>query len=333
MNYKDTLTYSDIKEIPYLLRNFKIETHGKTDLKSKDGEVFLLGRGSSGNATIFAKYVWEIYCGVIVNFIHPHSIFNAQKKLNFKNKTVWSFSQSGKSTDIVECSKKLKKWGAEIISVTNEPDIKKNPLAKISDFHILLSSSKEIPVAATKSFALQMYCALKTALLWNGKISKKETEKLPDLCEKLIDSFEKKYKENKISEILKKSSMIGFVGRGPFNAVAEDSALKFREMAFRHSFGYSAAEFLHGPVGAYGKKDLVFILSSKKELTEDLKKVAEKLKERKTPYKILNPFCDSYPFNALLTDIFLKLCALKHACERGINPDYPKGLSKVTKTI
>lgn len=333
MDYRKTLTYDDICQIPSLLENFEIKIKNPGILKSKDGEVFLLGRGSSGNATIFAKYIWEMSCGVIVNFIHPHSIFNAEKKLNFKNKTVWSFSQSGRSTDIVKCSSRLKKWGARLIAVTNEPDIKKNDLARISDFHILLSSSREIPVAATKSFELQLYCILKTALMWNGKLNKKELKRLPALCARLISSFEKLYAREGIGKLLKNSSLIGFVGRGPLNAIAEDSALKFREMSFRHSFGYSAAEFLHGPVGSYGKKDLVFILSSQKKLTEDLKKVADKLNERGTPFKIIYPFSALHPFNSILTDIFFKLCALKHACERGINPDAPKGLSKVTKTI
>ncbi len=333
MKYTETLTYKDILEIPSLLKNFGMQKADGDLLKSKDGEVFLLGRGSSGNATIFAKYIWEMYCGVIVNFIHPHSILNARKKLNFKGKAVWSFSQSGKSLDITMCSKKLKTWGAKIIAVTNEKNIKENALARISDFHILLSGSKEIPVAATKSFALQMYCVLKTAALWKGAISKREIEILPRQCEKLISSFETLYKKNRIDDILKKSSMLGFVGRGPFNSVAEDSALKFREMSFRHAFGYSAAEFLHGPVGSYGEKDAVFVLSGQKVLTEDLEKVIAKLKERKTSFKVIYPFSQNYPANALLTDIFLKLCALKHACERGINPDSPKGLSKVTKTI
>ena len=67
--------------------------------------------------------------------------------------------------------------------------------------------------------------------------------------------------------------MIGFVGRGPYNAVADDSELKFREMARAHALGYSAAEFLHGPVGAYTAKDFVFLFSRFQELPDDIEKV------------------------------------------------------------
>ncbi|PIS48025.1 MAG: hypothetical protein COT17_00330 [Elusimicrobia bacterium CG08_land_8_20_14_0_20_51_18] len=332
MDYKSTLTYKDILEIPGLLRKFDAGVKDFGKLKSADNEVFVLGRGSSGNATTFAKYVWEIYCGVITNFIHPYSVFNAVKRLDFRNKVLWSYSQSGKSRDIVECSKKIKKFGARVVAVTNEPDPKKNELAAISDFHILLSRSREIPVAATKSFALQLWLALRAAQKWGASFPEKRFADAIKEVEKVISSFERIYKAEKFREAIKRAKIIGFVGRGPFNAVAEDSALKFREMAFKHAAGYSAAEFLHGPIGAYGKNDLVLILSGEGKLTEDLVKVRNKLEERGTRYKVIKPFPGAYPFNSLATDVFIKLLALKFACDNGVNPDAPKGLSKVTQT-
>jgi hypothetical protein len=40
----------------------------------------------------------------------------------------------------------------------------------------------------------------------------------------------------------------------------------------------------------------------------------------------------SYPLNSLALDVLIKLIALKYACQSGLNPDSPKGLSKVTQT-
>ena len=102
MNPQDTLTYKDIMEIPALLEDFsrRASTLKACALKSKDRAVYLVGRGSSGNATLFAKYIWEGYAGVTASFIHPHSIFEARIPLHFKNHVVWAFSQSGKSRDI-----------------------------------------------------------------------------------------------------------------------------------------------------------------------------------------------------------------------------------------
>lgn len=330
MDYKKSLTYNDIAEIPKLLEDFKLP-EGLD--KFYDSEFYLLGRGSSGNATIFAKYVWEMYCGIISNFIHPYSIFNSKKKMDFKNKIIWSFSQSGKSPDIVLCSKKIKEWGGKIIAVTNEKDIKKNKLAQISDFHILLSKSPEIPVAATKSFALQLWLILKVANLFGAKVTEKRFKKAIKQIKALIENFDKLYEKGNFSKLIKNSRMIGFAGRGPYNAIAEDSALKFREIISKHSAGYSAAEFLHGPIGAYGENDFVFLFSGTKKVEDCILDVLKKLKERKTKYKVIIPFYNDYLFNSLIVDIFFKLVAVRFACENEINPDTPKGLLKVTPTF
>lgn len=320
-------------EIPGLLEDFSARAPGmkKSVLRSKDRVVYLAGRGSSGNATLFAKYIWEGYCGVITNFIHPHSIFEARVPLRFRGQAVWAFSQSGKSPDIVACLKKLMSWGAACVAVTNEADLKTNPLARLAGSHILLSNSKEAPVAATKSYILQLWAVLWTAQLWSGRFKAENFSGTVSLLrEFLVSGFDPS--KAGFWPRLRKAGVIGFVGRGPYNAVAEDSALKFREMANAHALGYSAAEFLHGPVGAYTSKDFVFLFSPDSELPGDLEQVRLALNGRKTPYCVIAPAKGEFPFNCLLADVELKLIALHLAIAKGLNPDKPKGLNKVTRT-
>ena len=335
MEIEKTLTFKDINEIPVLLEEFskKAKSFKKSVLKSKRDKVYLVGRGSSGNATLFAKYIWEEYCGVITNFIRPHSVFTAKLPLNFKDEVVWAFSQSGKSRDIAACQKKVISWGAKGVAVTNEKNIKRNSLSKISDKHILLSNSKEIPVAATKSFILQLWSVLWTAHLWNNVFSLKDFNDAQKRIKDFIAHNAFLDGEDEILRKIKKAAVIGFIGRGPYNAIAADSALKFREMTKSHSVGYSAAEFLHGPVGSYSSKDFVFLFSPSKKVPEDILKVEKALKVRKTPYEIVIANIGKYPFNCLLVDIKMKLLALKLALKKGLNPDNPKGLNKVTDTL
>jgi len=335
MKIEKTLTFKDINEIPALLDEFSkgVSSLEKSMLKSKRDKVYLIGRGSSGNATLFAKYIWEEYCGVITNFIRPHSVFTARYPLNFKDEVVWAFSQSGKSRDVSACLKKVMAWGAKGVAVTNEKNIKNNSLAKISDEHILLSNSKEIPVAATKSFILQLWSALWTAQIWNKAFSLKDFNDTQSRIKDFIAKGAFLDGEDEILKKLKKAAVIGFVGRGPYNAIAADSALKFREMTCSHSVGYSAAEFLHGPVGSYSSKDFGFLFSPSKKIPEDILKVEKALKLRKTAYEIIIPNIGKYPFNCLLVDIKMKLLALKLALKKGLNPDNPKGLNKVTDTF
>ena len=332
MNVKDTLTYGDIAEIPELLAKFSTRAGEikRLALRSEDKTVYLVGRGSSGTATLFAKYIWETYAGTIVNFIHPHSIFEAKRPLNFKGQAVWAFSQSGRSQDIVACLERLQKWGAKGVAVTNEPDLKNNPLARLAGRHILLSSSKEVPVAATKSFELQLWAVLWAAQAWTGCFGDRDFKNAAAAAEQAVGE---NYGGDKLIAELKRAHMLGFVGRGPFNAVAEDSALKFREMAKAHALGYSAAEFLHGPVGAFSSRDLVFLFSPSHRVPEDILKVKQALKARGTPYHVVKPGALKAPFNCIPVDIRMKKLALRLALAKGLNPDNPAGLNKVTQTF
>ena len=332
MNIKETLTYADIAEIPELLEKFSARSGEleKLALRSRDKAVYLVGRGSSGTATLFAKYIWEAYAGTITNFIHPHSIFEARKPLNFKGQSVWAFSQSGRSQDITACLEKLVKWGAKGVAVTNEADLANNPLARLAGRHILLSHSKEVPVAATKSFELQLWAVLWTAQTWSRCFTAKDFK---DTVAAARAAVSDNYGGEELLKRIKKAPMLGFVGRGPYNAVAEDSALKFREMAKSHALGYSAAEFLHGPVGAYTSKDLVFLFTPSDKLPEDILKVKKALDERGTPYEIVRPGKLKFPFNCLPVDIRMKMLSLRLSLSKGLNPDNPKGLNKVTQTF
>ena len=123
--------------------------------------------------------------GVRADFLRPHSVFEAKCPLRFKGKVLWAFSQSGKSTDVARCLEKIVGWGARAVAVTNEPDMAENPIARAACRHILLSSSRERAVAATKTFALQLWLALWTAQVWSGCFREK------DFCEtaRLIKSL------------------------------------------------------------------------------------------------------------------------------------------------
>ena len=340
MKLSETRTWRDIREIPALLKVFSQgapERLRGSALKSGDDSVHLVGRGSSDNATLFAKYIWETHTGVRAEFIHPHAVFEARKPLNFRDRVVWAFSQSGRSTDVVECLKRLKDWGATGIAVTNEPDPAKNPLAAIAHRHILLSHSRERSVAATKTFALQLWLALWTAHLWSGWPAAADLTETQNLMERFLGRPEDFPPSGRFAPLwthLKRAPVLAFVGRGPFFALAMDAALKFREMAGVHAMAFSAADFLHGPVGAYGPKDLVLLLSpSDRKIPDDLKKVRKALLGRGARHHILAPVGGVSPCNSLILDLELKLAALALALAKNLDPDRPQGLTKITRTL
>ena len=337
---RDTSTWRDIHEIPALLAAFSQRAPQRLRgcvLKTADSSVHLVGRGSSDNATLFAKYIWEAHAGVRADFVHPHAVFEAERPLNFRGRVVWAFSQSGRSTDVVAALKKLMGWGAQGVAVTNEPDPSRNPLARQADRHILLSGSPELSVAATKTFSLQLWLILWTSHLWCGwPLAAELAATQAQLARWLARprDFPPAGRFAPAWKRLRRAPILSLVARGPFYAVAKDAALKFRELAGLHATAYSAADFLHGPVGACGPRDLVLLLSpSGRKLPEDLAKVSRALHGRGTPHEALWPAGGKAPLSALLLDVELKLAALDLAAARGLDPDRPKGLRKVTETI
>jgi glucosamine--fructose-6-phosphate aminotransferase (isomerizing) len=336
----DTSTWRDILEIPALLAAFSERAPQRLRgcvLKAADDSVHLVGRGSSDNATLFAKYIWETYAGVRADSVHPHAISEAVRPLNFHGRVVWAYSQSGRSTDVVATLKRLMDWGAQGVAVTNQPDLANNPLAREADKHILLSGSAELSVAATKTFSLQLWLALWTSHLWCGWPSAVELGKTQARLARLLSRPRDFPPSGRFADAwkrLRRASIVSLVARGPYYAVAMDAALKFREMAGLHATAHSAADFLHGPVGACGAKDLVLLLSpSRSRIPDDLLLVRKALRERGTPHEVLSPEGGQGPLSALLLDAELKLAALDLAVAKGLDPDRPKGLRKVTKTL
>ncbi|MCX5795929.1 MAG: SIS domain-containing protein [Elusimicrobia bacterium] len=340
MKASDTSTWRDIHEIPALLAAFSEKAPQRLRgclLKAADRSVHLVGRGSSDNATLFAKYIWEAYAGVRADFVHPHSVFEARRPLDFRGRVVWAFSQSGRSPDVVAALKKLMGWGAQGVAVTNEPDPARNPLARQAGRHILLSSSPELSVAATKTFSLQLWLALWTSRLWCGWPAEAELRETQAALARYLSrprDFPPAGRFAAAWKRLRRAPVLSLVARGPFYAVAKDAALKFRELAGLHATAHSAASFLHGPVGACGPRDLVLLLSpSGRKLPDDLARVRKALRGRGTPHEVLWPAGGQAPLSALLLDVELKLAALDLAASRGLDPDRPKGLHKVTRTI
>jgi glucosamine--fructose-6-phosphate aminotransferase (isomerizing) len=339
MKSRDTSTWRDIHEIPALLAAFSERAPQRLRrcvLKAADRSVHLVGRGSSDNATLFAKYIWEAHAGVRADFVHPHSVFEAHRPLDFRGRVVWAFSQSGRSTDVVAALKKLMGWGAQGVAVTNEPDPSRNPLARLADRHILLSGSPELSVAATKTFSLQLWLALWTSRIWCGWPKAAELAETQAALARWLSrpqDFPPAGRFAPVWKRLRRGPILSIVARGPFYAVAKDAALKFRELAGLHATAHSAASFLHGPVGACGPRDLVLLLSPSRRLPDDLALVRKALRGRGTPHEALWPAAGKAPLSALLLDVELKLAALDLAVARGRNPDRPKGLRKVTETI
>ena len=134
------------------------------------------------------------------------------------------------------------------------------------------------------------------------------------------------------------------LGRGPAYAMANEAALKFKEVTQIHAESYSSAEVMHGPVSIVGQgfpvlalavadaaepgivavADQIAAKGAQVFVTSDLATNATRLDHVRTGHPLTDPL-------ALITTFYATVERL--AVARGIDPDTPRHLKKVTQTI
>ncbi|MBL6988769.1 MAG: SIS domain-containing protein [Bacteriovoracaceae bacterium] len=326
----------EISEIPEILES-KISQWKKyyemfnTEL-SKKKDIYLLGRGSSGNASILASYMLGVKLGrQPVEFRLWTSTQSNVGESDLSDVLVLAYSQSGSSSDIAYAAKWLKDRGASVVVVSNSDDSKR-ALLQHADRNFYLDVGDEKAVPATKTFIGQ----LAVTMILSGEDLTQISE--VTTCMKKILSSQDKVAQ--IADDILKAEEVLWMGRGIIMAAALDNALKFQEAAFVRSQAYSPAEYLHGPIASLQKGSLVILLAP--ELEQDqtiIDRVNQTAKQKLAScYSLVDntPWQDLMPKQewgkTLVFALLGELLAYNVAIKKGIDPDAPQGLKKVTLT-
>lgn len=296
-----------------------------------------VARGSSDHVATYLKYVSELLLATSIASLGPSiaSIYN--RKLNLNGSVCISVSQSGKSPDIVEMARMAREGGAMSIAMTNHPE---SPLAKVSDHTLNLHAGPEISVAATKTFVNSAIAGVWLLAEWaeDEKLLASIAE-LPTLLEKAVQND-----WGAARDALDGQSSIFCLGRGPAYAISNEAALKFKETCQIHAESYSSAEVMHGPVSIVNGGFPVIGLAALDESEVALADVADDLADKGA--KVFATSTKLKTATALpvtrtghpLTDPITLIASFysmveRVAATRGINPDTPRHLKKVTETV
>jgi glucosamine--fructose-6-phosphate aminotransferase (isomerizing) len=296
-----------------------------------------VARGSSDHAASFLKYATELTAGVPVASIGPSiaSIYGA--KLKFEGAACLTISQSGKSPDIVAMAKAARAGGALTIALTNTAG---SPLAEASDHAIDIRAGEEKSVAATKSFVNSAVAGLMLLAHWTGDDALHAALRgLPASFSKAVDCD-----WMGIADALAGENSLYFLGRGPSAAMANEAALKLKETCAMHAEAYSAAEVMHGPLALIEPGFPVVALAARDASEQSMAEAADLLagkgasvfvtsalaaKAKMLPHAATgHPLTDPLP---LIVSFYAFVEAF--ARRRGLDPDRPPNLRKVTETI
>ena len=144
--------YNEIHEQPEVLATILEEEWGRVvsaarTLRSRDLRFAMLtARGTSDNAAIYAKYLFEVLLGIPTALASPSTFTLYEGRMNLGNVLVVGISQSGESKDILETVSRTRELGASTLAMTNDDG---SSLARAAEIHLSLHAGSEQSVAAT----------------------------------------------------------------------------------------------------------------------------------------------------------------------------------------
>ncbi|WP_075290572.1 SIS domain-containing protein [Pararhizobium arenae] len=295
-----------------------------------------IARGSSDHAALFLKYAIELSTGRPVASLGPSlaSIYGA--KMELAGAASIAISQSGKSPDIVAMAEAATKAGAVTIALTNTLP---SPISEASTHPLDIQAGPELAVAATKSYVNSIVAGLAVLAEWTGD------EALGAAVKALPGHFEKAVKLDwqLLADNLGEAESLYMLGRGPALAIASEAALKFKETSGMHAEAYSAAEVLHGPVALVERRFPVIGLAARDAAENSVVDIVDGLGAKgalafATSSKLKTakalPFVETgHPITDALT-LILPFYGFVESWSRsrGLNPDAPVALKKVTET-
>ncbi|WP_434926836.1 glucosamine-6-phosphate deaminase NagB-II [Shewanella sp. HL-SH2] len=290
--------------------------------------VMIVGRGSSDHAGVFAKYLFEIEAGIPTFAAAPSVASVYGKTLQLEGGLVIVISQSGRSPDILAQARMAKNAGAYCVALVNDETA---PIKDIVDVVVPLRAGEEKAVAATKSYLATLSAILQVAAKWTQSESLAQAvDSLPQALQTAVDA-----EPQLTAESLDGVKNLVVLGRGLGYAVSKEIALKMKEVCSIHAEAFSSAEFLHGPVTLVEKKLAIVDVCINDESYASHVEQIDNVNQRGADLVHLNQTAaDIHPRVAplaLLQRFYIDVAAV--AIARGINPDQPAGLKKVTQTL
>lgn len=304
--------------------------------------IILVARGSSDNAALFGRYLLEISTGIPVSLAAPsvHTLYG--RTLDLRDALVIGISQSGEGTDVNSVLENSRKGGAVTVAITNE---KNSAMAQIADETFLIHAGRERSVAATKTYTGQLMIFHLLASALDSDKGLGEAERLPELAANSLNLL------SRVEEMVERYAFMDHcvvVGRGLNYANAYEFAIKLMETCYVVAERFSSADFLHGPIAMVEHRFPAFLfappgktLAGMTDLLGRLRNLGAEtvvissenavLKAATRPIKIpqrISEMLSPIPY-IIPAQIFAALLAVA----KGLSPDRPRSLEKVTKTV
>lgn len=348
MHARDSDLRREIWEQPAVLRRLLATERGAIERAAAQIRAYaphyamIAARGTSDNAVRYAKYLLGAANGIPVALAAPSLFTVYGHPPRLQGALVVGISQSGASPDIVSVIEEGRRQGALTLAITNSPG---SSLAEAAQLDLLLHAGEERSIAATKTYtaSLAVVAALSTALA-EDQARLVALQALPAAVEQVLagaDAIREDVERYRYME----SCVV--VGRGYNYATAYEIALKLKELTYVLADSYSAADFQHGPVALVEHGFPVMAIVPEGEMAGAMTGLVQQMRERETETIVLSPLDEALALahtplrlpagvpewlSPIVAVVPGQVFALGLAEAKGLDPDHPRGLQKVTRT-
>jgi glucosamine--fructose-6-phosphate aminotransferase (isomerizing) len=298
--------------------------------------ILTIARGSSDHAAHFMSYLIMARLGRLVTSLPMSLITLYQSRIHTQGLFAAAFSQSGQSPDLVAPMNFFTAGGAATAAFVNDAD---SPLAKAAKWVFPLCAGEEKSIAATKSFIAQLVAGARVVAAWQQDADLESAiDGLPGVLQRAAAAD-----WSAGVEVLADAEQMFVIGRGTGHAVVMEAALKFKETCVIQAEAFSGAEVKHGPMALIDRGYPLLVLAPRGPAQAGLIALADEMRQRGAKVLLAAPpgtpgvnlpivetaSIDLDPIS-VVQSFYPMVEAISRA--RGLDPDRPKYLAKVTKT-
>jgi glucosamine--fructose-6-phosphate aminotransferase (isomerizing) len=310
-------------------------------LASDTRQVLFIARGTSDNAAVYGSYLIQAYAGRLATLASPSIATTYRSRVDLSGVLAVALSQSGQTDEIVETLAWARDCGARTLAITNGAG---SPVAAAAEVTFVTEAGVERAVPATKTFTTQLAALAVLAIGLGADLDAGLLRQVPAEIEAML--AEPPDLDPVVTELADVQGVV-VSGRGLAYSAALELALKLKEACYLHAMGLSYADLLHGPIAVVDARTPAIVLAADMGPTLDgtvdlarhvtragahayaigggarlaaasaLALPGPALPEWLAPMGLIVP-------GQLLTEALAR--------RLGLDPDRPRGLSKVTQT-
>jgi len=308
--------------------------------------VVIAARGTSDHAAIYAQYLFGVRLGIPVGLATPSVLSLYGTELRFGRALVIGISQSGESPDIVGVVAAGRRQGVPTIALTNDPA---SPLGLAAEHLLDIGAGPERAIAATKTYTGELLAMAILVAAWGSGTGALDGDPgLAAVPAGVAAALETEDVVASIAGELGSRDACVVVGRGYEYATAREWALKLKELAQVVADPYSAADFRHGPVALVDAGFPVLALAPSGRAAADVEALLRRVRDElgadtvvvsdrddllalaRRPVRLVSGLPEHLaPIASIVPG---QLYALHAARARGLDPDDPRHIAKVTRT-